>query len=118
MMFLRQLFSVLLVLTMVATTGSMAMMRDRDAGAQAMVICNGAGLQTILVDGNGEKVDPAPLCPDCTMVLLAEGAVSPDVLLERFARKVEVSRPQDSQAYIREGVSALNARAPPLGQRA
>lgn len=115
MIFVRQLFALLLVLTMVATTGSMAMMRDRDAGAHAMVICTGVGMQTILVDANGDKVEPAPMCPDCTMVLLANGPAAPELVVQLPARRLEVALSATSQAYVREGSSTLKARAPPVG---
>ena len=114
MIFVRRLFAAFLVLTMVATTGAMAVMRDRDAGTQAMVICNGFGLQTILLDANGEQVDPAPVCPDCTMVVLAEGP-TPLLVLLGSAQKIEMVLTEASQSYVRMDKDALKARAPPVG---
>lgn len=115
MIFARRFFAIFLMLTMVATTGAMAVMRDRDAGVQAMVICNGAGLQTILLDAQGEPVEPAPICPDCTMVLLAEGPSAPPLLLRRAAKELDLVVVQASQSYIRLDKSVLKARAPPVG---
>lgn len=115
MILLRRLFAAVLMLTMIATTGSMAVMRDRDAGAHVMVICNGAGLQTILLDANGEQVDPAPICPDCTMVALAEGPPTPQLLLCGDAKAMDLVQVQASQTYVRRDNTALNARAPPVG---
>lgn len=115
MIFVSRLFAAFLVLTMVATTGSMAVMRDRDAGTQTMVICNGAGLQTILLDANGERVDPAPICPDCTMVVLADAPHTPDMVLQGVLCDAELMQLRASQAYAQRGNAALNARAPPVG---
>ncbi len=115
MILARRLFAMFLVLTMVATTGSMAMMRDRDAGAQAMVICNGAGLQTILLDASGEPVDPAPICPECTMVTLAEGPLAPVMTLCGAPHQMTLVFAHVSQSYVRLNKSNLKARAPPVG---
>lgn len=115
MILVRHLLALLVILTMVATTGSMAVMRDRDAGVQAMVICNGAGLQTILLDANGEPVDPAPICPDCTMVMLAEGPPAPLLVLRGAEQKLAQVLVQASQSYVRLDKGALKARAPPVG---
>lgn len=115
MMIVRQLFALLLVLTMVATTGSMAMMRDRDAGAQVMVICTGAGLQTILLDANGGRVDPAPMCPDCTMVALAGAPVSSGLEICAPVGRMELVLIQSSQAVARRDNAGVSARAPPVG---
>ncbi|SFR56259.1 hypothetical protein [Litoreibacter janthinus] len=111
----RHLFAAFVMLTMVATTGSMAVMRDRDAGTHAMVICNGAGLQTILLDANGDEAEPAPICPDCTMVLLAEGPLEQTLVLLGNVRTPELVALQTSQSYIRLDKSDLKARAPPVG---
>ncbi|EPX80888.1 hypothetical protein [Litoreibacter arenae] len=115
MILARQVLAIVLVMTMVATTGSMAAMRDRDAGTQAMVICNGAGLQTILLDANGERVDPAPICPDCTMVVLAPAPASPDVILcdgvAGAALWVALAAPMTA----RNDRGGPQARAPPVG---
>jgi len=115
MILIRRLFAVFLALTLIATTGSMAGMRDRDVGTRAMVICNGSGLQVILLDANGERVDPAPICPECTMVVLAEGPPPPFMVLRGDAKKIPLMWAQASQFYVRLGKSALKARAPPVG---
>ncbi|RLJ60473.1 hypothetical protein BCF46_0674 [Litoreibacter meonggei] len=114
MIHIRRLFAAFLVLTMVATTGSMAVMRDRDAGTPAMVICNGSGLQTILLNAHGDPVDPAPICPDCTMVMLADGP-PPVMVLRGDAQKMDLVLAQASQSYVQTSKGALNARAPPVG---
>ena len=116
MILARRLFAVFLMLAMVATTGSMAMMRGPGAaGAQAMVICNGAGLETILIDADGEPVDPAPICPKCTMVMLADGPPPPFMVLRGEAQKMALVLAQSSQSYVRMDKSGLKARAPPVG---
>jgi len=115
MILVRRLFAVFVVLTMIATTGTMAGMRDRDAGTHAMVICNGSGLQVILLDANGERVDPAPICPECTMVVLAEGPPPPFMVLRGDAKKITLARVQASQLHVRLDKTALKARAPPVG---
>ncbi|MEP3347839.1 MAG: DUF2946 family protein [Litoreibacter sp.] len=115
MRLISRLFTALLVLTMIATTGSMAAMRDSTSGAQAMVICNGAGLQTILIDADGEQVDPAPICPDCTMVHVHAATSAPELVLQGEVRKSELDLMAHSQPYIRHSYLALKARAPPIG---
>lgn len=115
MIFLRRLFAMILVITMVATTGTMAVMRDRDVGAQAMVICTGVGLHTILVDANGERVDPAPICPECNVMTLAAGAPAPLVMLSGRLRQLDQVTTLRSQPYVRRAKGAVNVRAPPVG---
>lgn len=110
---MRRLISLFLMLTMVATTGAMASMRDRDAGAQSIVICTGHGPQLILLGADGEPVERAPICPDCTMVLEA----GPLPLLTIEAREGSGTidpAPDTAQTYIGPLHLLALARAPPV----
>lgn len=113
-MIFARLFSLLLVLTMVATSGSMAMMRDRSAGGQAVVICNGAGLQTIQVDANGERIELAPICPKCTTAMLAQ-APARAIVLRGAAMQVPLVIVRASQHKTHLRRDGVQARAPPIG---
>lgn len=110
---MRRLISFCLVLCMVATTGAMASMRDSNAGAQRIVICTGHGPQLILLGVDGEPVEPAPMCPDCTMVLEA----GPLPLLTLAARQnAGIAAPvaPAPQSYIGPVHLLALARAPPV----
>jgi len=71
MSLLRRLTALCLIVTLVATSGAMAALRDNADGVQRLVICTGMGPQAILIGADGAEIDPAPICPECTMVLQA-----------------------------------------------
>ncbi len=67
----RSLIAVFLSLLILVTSGAMASARGqmRDATG-AVVLCLGGVSATVMVDRNGEPVEPAHICPDCALAAL------------------------------------------------
>ncbi len=72
---IRNLLSLLLALTLAATSVSAAVTHAEMQGAQQMLICSdsdaNSGLITITLDATGKPIASAHHCPDCTAALTA-----------------------------------------------
>lgn len=113
MILLRRLLSLGLVMTMVLTSSAMASMRGSDDGAQRIVICTGFGPQMVLIGADGEQVEPAPICPDCTMVLEA-GPLPFLALAVSQPRLVEAATSRKAQGAVGPSCFGAQPRAPPV----
>ncbi|PTX56718.1 hypothetical protein C8N43_1380 [Litoreibacter ponti] len=110
---LRRIFTWLLTLVLVATSGTAAAMRDHEAGAQRIVICTGHGPQLILLGAGGEEITPAPICPDCTMVLAAL-PVAPSAPPRQMGFSVAAPLGVAARSEICAPADQNQARAPPV----
>lgn len=72
---IRSLLSLLLALTLAASSVSAAVTHSRMQGAQQMVICadsdTASGLTTITLDASGKPILGGHHCPDCTAAFTA-----------------------------------------------
>lgn len=66
------LVPLLLCALFAVTSVTMAAARGMVATGQAVVICSGYGVVTILVDDKGEPVGTVHPCPDCVAQLLVD----------------------------------------------
>lgn len=66
-MTLSRLTSLSLVLIVALTSGAMAVARGQTHAAGVIVICSGAGIQTVAVDAEGNPVGAGHICPDCAL---------------------------------------------------
>ncbi len=78
---LRRLLAICLALTLVGTSGAMAVARGQMAAEPGMlvVICVGAETDTLLVDAKGNPIHASHICPDCALTGLAALALAADL---------------------------------------
>lgn len=68
---LKPLLTVLLCLTLLATSVTQAIARGQMAGGQMVQLCAGGEAVTVMLDVQGNPVDPASPCPDCLALTAA-----------------------------------------------
>ena len=112
---IRHLCTLLLALTLAATSVSAAVMHSEMQGAQQMVICadsaSGSGHATITLDATGKPIAHPHRCPDCTT---ATAALLPGQIM--LPARTSASTPPDPQPQPR--IASTNppqqsARDPP-----
>lgn len=109
---IRRLPLVLLCLVFALTGYTTAPARSQMAQGDAIVICSGYGIVTIVVDGNGDPLGSVHPCPDCILhmaVVLPPGA--PTVL--RPATRAEPFRAQAPGQAAGARPAVAHARDPP-----
>lgn len=103
----------LLLSALIAVTSvTMAAARGQMMRGDAVVICSGYGVVTILVDARGEPVGTVHPCPDCTLHhVLADLVPAPMVL--RPATRGEALRAAALSLPVARARVAPMARGPP-----
>ncbi|NSX54567.1 hypothetical protein [Parasulfitobacter algicola] len=104
--------SICFVLLIVATSQSMAVARGQAAVAGEMVICNGNGTMTVLIDADGNPVDHPHICPDCTATLIANISEPASLMLRMRFQVCRIDLPTLQHADL-SAIYTVGARAPP-----
>lgn len=109
---IRSLLSLLLALTLAASSVSAAVTHSRMQGAQQMVICSdsdtASGLITITLDASGKPITSHHHCPDCTAAFTAllpglielaprSATLAPQHPLDAADRASRISPPQSAR---------------------
>lgn len=106
------LLPLLLSALFAVTSVTMAAARGHVVQGNAVVICSGYGVVTILVDAKGDPVGTVHPCPDCTLhVVLADAPPAPMAL--RPATRAEPFRARDAQLPATPMRLSPSARGPP-----
>ena len=108
----RRLIASLLVMSLLVTSGTMAVARHTADIGTLLVICSGHGYATILVDSTGDPVERQVVCPDCVLSF-PDFAHQPAILpaVARYILTLEIVVPTQLVATSR--YSSLLARGPP-----
>lgn len=110
--FLRRLIASTLVLTLLTTSGAMAVARGQSDIGSLMVICTGHAYTVMEIAADGTPVERTHLCPDCTLSLI----VSADAARLPLAPQVLVgvlAPPPLAQTDTRTPYLRTKARGPP-----
>jgi len=94
------------------TSVTMAAARGHVMQGNAVVICSGYGVVTILVDAKGEPVGTVHPCPDCTLHLVLAGAPPAPMSLRPATRAEPLRAPARHLPAARARLSPT-ARGPP-----
>lgn len=95
------------------TSVTMASARGMVATGEAMVICSGYGVVTIMVDDKGEPVGTVHPCPECVAQLLV-ALPQPAVTMARPATPGRTVAPRPVAASVAFDRMGQEARAPPV----
>jgi hypothetical protein len=80
----KHILTAFLMSVLVSTAPVLALARSAPGAAGVTTICTGTGTFSVVVDGEGQPMGAAHVCPDCALSAL--GAVIPGALgLPRFA---------------------------------
>lgn len=111
---LNQLAGLLIVLLLVLTGQSLALVRGQAAPMGQAVICTGTGPVIVYLDENGQPTGPPRYCPDFAMhgfdMVAADVPVAPD-----FQRLSRVPVSSVSAILVGQAAPAAVARGPPRG---
>lgn len=104
----------MLVLVLVLSGQSMALMRTMPGPAGSVVLCTGTGPVTVMVDESGTPIEPAHICPDCAMGLFAATLPGMPDLSRPLSPSMtlRIAAPLDLEAD--GGMVRPHARAPPV----
>lgn len=103
---------IFLILALMLSAQALASARGQARIGDAIVICSGASVTTIIVDADGQPVEQTHFCPDMALSLMAAiapgaGWVAPDPKLLEFRPPEPIGLGQGRTA------PAPRARAPP-----
>ncbi|BBU57785.1 hypothetical protein KU6B_40500 [Mameliella alba] len=112
MLKLRPFIGVLLAMVLALTGLSAAYARGQADPAGSIVICRGLTVVTVLVDDEGQPVEPPHICPDAATVLFVEtGAIALSIALALTWRTVDWEQPETILAE--QAKAQARARGPP-----
>lgn len=111
---LRPVVALFLALTLVLTSGAMALARGQVAVAGTVVICTGQGVATVPVDSRGRPVGPAYICPDCALSLIATQAMPPLDLIRPLGTTLFLVPQVELPVLAGRPFIPYCARAPPV----
>ncbi len=77
MEYIRRLIALSLALSLLLTSGAMAVARGQSDIGSLMVICTGHSYTVMEISADGTPVEHAHLCPDCTLSLIMATAAAP-----------------------------------------
>lgn len=108
----RRLVASLLVISLLVTSGTMAVARHTTDIGTLLVICSGHGYATVLVDNTGKPVERQVVCPDCVLSF-PDFAHQPAILstIARYILTLEIT--VYAQSVVSTRYSSLSARGPP-----
>lgn len=102
-------FAVVLAITPV----TLAIVQLGNLGGITLVLCTGAGTQTVTLDANGEPVLPMHPCPDCVAAITMQDVpAQAELLLADFGARL-VAFSQFSRDAAARTPPAAFARGPP-----
>jgi hypothetical protein len=110
--FLRRLIASTLVLSLLATSGAMAVARGSSDVGTLMVICTGQTYTVMEIGADGTPIERAHICPDCTLSLIV--SVGAPAMLPKpqvLARILSATAP--AQTDPRTPFLRTHARGPP-----
>lgn len=112
---IRHLCTLLLALTLAATSVSAAVMHAEMQGAQQMVICSdsdmGSGIATVTLDATGKPIAHPHRCPDCSTVTAA--LLPGQIALAARSADATAPYPRSSQPVAGTSPPPQSARDPP-----
>ncbi|MBW4981954.1 hypothetical protein KZZ07_05295 [Mameliella sp. CS4] len=109
---LRPFIGVLLAMTLALTGLSAAYARGQADPAGSIVICRGLTVVTVLVDADGQPVEPPHICPDAATVLFVEtGATTLPPAVALTWRRIDWSEPE--AILSSRAKTQARARGPP-----
>jgi hypothetical protein len=109
----RSIFSGVLIVLMLMTSGAMASVRGMThTAAGTMILCTGNGAVKVLIDADGAPIELSHVCPDCAMTFAAAFPIgfTADVFMP--PRSSEYGGRDQSLSVSRHGAIAV-ARGPP-----
>ncbi len=110
---LRPFAFLVLALTLAVSSITAAMAHGQVRVGTELVICTGAGLQTIVLDADGNPAGPPHVCPDCTQAFVLALNAAP-VFPARPATRVERVARADGPAPHTRTRDIPRARGPPV----
>ncbi|WP_421905033.1 hypothetical protein [Mameliella sp.] len=109
---LRTSIGILLAMVLAFTGLSAAYARGQADPAGSIVICRGLTVVTILVDAEGQPVEPPHICPDAATVLFVEtGAIALSFAPGLTWRAVDWQQPEE--ILPRQAKAQVRVRGPP-----
>lgn len=106
----------LLVALCLAFYGPFGMARASDGSVISMVICADGVAQTVLIDADGNPVDPVQTCPDCLTCCHATGVLPPQIggVAASFARLIgDIATPPAPDPFLTTRNLLPAPRGPP-----
>jgi len=91
----------------------MAVSRGHAAAAGEIVLCTGAGIETVQVDADGNPTQGGHYCPDCVLVAWTADDAHFALVLQRTASKCDAAVVANSQT-TQPGPLGFGARGPPV----
>jgi hypothetical protein len=95
------------------TSQTMAVARGQAAATGQVVLCTGAGIQTISIDAEGNPTQGGHLCPDCVLYTW-DFAPLTGPAVPRLASWTMAPSWVDQHAISQTGPWGLGARGPPV----
>ena len=114
MIALRPFFAICLAVSLVLTSGAMAVARGQTQDSVGnIILCTGHGVVWVAIDSNGDPVGPIHICPDCALQAFDVPAFAS---LELGAHRPDQIHHAEAKASIgARSVFGTNlARAPPV----
>ena len=113
-MYLIRIFSFGLLVALIGITSqTMAVSRGHAAATGQIVLCTGAGLQTIQIDAEGNPTQGGHYCPDCVLVAWVASETQPMAIPQGEALQIDTDGCVTNQTSL-FGSWGLGARGPPF----
>lgn len=106
------LVALALVLVLTMTSVTMAVARGQPRPVEWVELCSGHGAAGIMLDAQGNPVEPVGVCPDCTLTPLAAVADAAGPLL-RLAPAARTVLPGPAGPVAERSPAPVRARGPP-----